>query len=45
MRVVVDGPFGAYADDSERHGPEKGQEPDRQDNGRTKDIQPAEEKP
>ena len=42
IRVAVDGPFGAYADDSERRGPEKGQEPDRQDAGRTTDTQPAE---
>jgi Bacterial EndoU nuclease len=42
IRVAVDGPFGAYADDSERRGPEKGQEPDRQDTSRAADTQPAE---
>ncbi len=40
--MAVDGPFGAYADDSERRRPEKGQEADRQDNSRTADTQPAE---
>ena len=42
IRVAVDGPFGADADDSERRGPEKGQDADRQDSGRTADAQPAE---
>ncbi len=42
IQVAVDGPFGAYADDSERRRPEKGQEADRQDNSRTADTQPAE---
>ncbi len=42
IRVAVDGSFGAYADDPERRGPEKGQEPDRHDAGRTADTEPAE---
>jgi hypothetical protein len=42
IRVAVDGPFGADADEPERRGPEKGQGPDRQEAGRTKDTQPAE---
>jgi hypothetical protein len=42
IRVAVDGPFGADADDSERRGLEKGQDADRQDSGRTADAQPAE---
>jgi hypothetical protein len=42
IRVPVDGSFGADADDSERRGPEKGQQPDRQDDGRTRDIKAPE---
>jgi hypothetical protein len=42
IRVAVDGPFGADADDSEQRGPEKEQRPDRQDTGHTADTQPAE---